>query len=339
MWFFTASNPTLTFGGYQGERKSEMYNLLPLGTLPNTTLIPWEMPAEQLVEIIASNRYIFPLAVKPDIGRMGLMFRKIDSILALLQYHGRMRVDYLVQDFVDYPLEVSVFYYRYPNQSKGCITGFVKKEPLIVTGDGQSSLWELIMQDPRAQLRLEEMKVRHRARLNEILSAGEQFLLCEALNLSRGGKLVSLEAEKDEALLHIFDELSHRGQFFFGRYDIRCKSIEDLKQGTNFSILEFNGSGAEPHHVYGNGNSFFKAVRILLSHWQILADISRQNYQRGIHYWDFKRGLRHIIHANRHIRTLEELELITALDERPARGKVTADDFIPQYEQTADKLI
>ena len=27
-------------------------------------------------------------------------------------------------------------------------------------------------------------------------------------------------------------------------------SIEDLKNGKNFSILEFNGCGAEPNHIY-----------------------------------------------------------------------------------------
>ena len=31
-WFFTAANPTLTFGGYEGESKMEMYSLLPAHT-------------------------------------------------------------------------------------------------------------------------------------------------------------------------------------------------------------------------------------------------------------------------------------------------------------------
>jgi hypothetical protein len=38
-WFFTPSNPTLTFGGFEGEGKKEMYDQLPLGSYPATTYI------------------------------------------------------------------------------------------------------------------------------------------------------------------------------------------------------------------------------------------------------------------------------------------------------------
>ena len=75
---------------------------------------------------------------------MGLMFRKIGSFGELYDYHRRMTLDYLIQEFVDYPLEVSVFYYRFPGAAKGHITGFIKKECLSVTGDGTSTLLQLI---------------------------------------------------------------------------------------------------------------------------------------------------------------------------------------------------
>ena len=100
---------------------------------------------------------------------------------------------------------------------------------------------------------------------------GEIYILSYALNLSRGGKLVSLAHEKDDRLLKVFDELSHYTKYFYyGRYDIKCSSIEDLKEGKNFSILEYNGSGAEPHHAYGNGNTLWQAHKIFLHHWKIL---------------------------------------------------------------------
>ena len=47
LWFFTASNPTLTFGGYEGESKIEMYKQLPSGTYPKTILIQASMPRQQ----------------------------------------------------------------------------------------------------------------------------------------------------------------------------------------------------------------------------------------------------------------------------------------------------
>ena len=39
LWFFTPSNPTLTFGGFEGESKKEMYDQLPPGSYPKTVYI------------------------------------------------------------------------------------------------------------------------------------------------------------------------------------------------------------------------------------------------------------------------------------------------------------
>jgi hypothetical protein len=316
-WFFTAANPTLTFGGYEGENKLEMYKQLPHGTYPKTIRIQKGTSRASVEAHILTRGLTFPVAVKPDVGRMGFMFRKINFMSALLYYHDRMKVDYLIQEFISYPLEVSVFYYRFPNQQKGTITGFVRKECLSVRGDGVSTLYELMLKYPRVQFRLAEMKAKHTAALHHVIPEGETYILCEALNLSRGGKLVSLEHEKDERLLKIFDDLSHASQFYFGRYDIKCSSIAELKEGKNFSILEFNGSGAEPHHVYGNGNSFVKAIKILLQHWNILYQISVLNNKRGIPYWAFARGLQHLLKARKHFKTLKALEFNSSAPQQP----------------------
>ena len=308
LWFFTASNPTLTFGGYEGESKIEMYKQLPSGTYPKTILIQPSMSKQHVKDLALSEGFSFPLAVKPDVGRMGFMFRRIHSMKELIQYHENIKVDYLLQEFVHYPLEVSVFYYRFPNAKRGTITGFVRKEYLSVTGDGVSTILELMLNYPRVQFRLDEMKIKHAVTLQDIIPLGQTYILCQALNLSRGGKLISLEHEKDEKLLTVIDNISRAGNFYFGRYDIKCESLESLKDGNNFSILEFNGSGAEPHHVYGNGNSLIKAIKILLWHWNILYEISLANHKRGIAYWSFTQGLRHMVKVRKHIKLLRKLE-------------------------------
>lgn len=311
-WFFTASNPTLTFGGFEGETKKEMYDQLPPHSYPPTFIIRYPSPFSA-IEKLLSNEFTFPVAVKPDVGRMGLMFRKINSLSELYWYHEKMKFDYILQEFVDYPLEVSVFYYRFPNQPKGTITGFIKKEYLSVTGNGESTLWDLILQYPRVRFRLDEMKTKHAENLNTIVTSGKQYILSHALNLSRGGKLVSLEHEKDEALLRIFDELSHYSpHFYFGRYDIKCASIEDLKEGRNFYILEFNGGGAEPHHVYGNGNTLIQALKILVQHWDILFQISKSNNRSGVPFWNFKRGYLHLKKSKEYFRMLKKLDSETS---------------------------
>lgn len=309
-WFFTASNPTLTFGGFDGESKKEMYEQLPPGSYPKSIFISPLAPIDAVREQIRVHGFAFPFAVKPDRGKMGFMFRKISTLAELEPYHNKIQCDYIIQEWIDHPLEVSVFYYRLPHAQTGNITGFVRKDFLEVTGDGQSTLHELIISYPRAQFRIDEMKRKHAHKLNHVLSPGEKYCLSPALNLSRGGKLVSLAHEKDESLLRVFDELSlYSGEFYYGRYDIKCASVDDLKKGRNFSILEFNGSGAEPHHVYGNGYSLRAACCELVTHWGQLYKISAENHKAGIPYWQFSQGWKFLFSADRHRRKLQDLDI------------------------------
>ena len=142
----------------------------------------------------------------------------------------------------------------------------------------------------------------------------EIYILLHALNLSRGGKLVSLAHEKDEGLLKVFDDISHYTKhFYYGRFDIKCASVEDLKQGKNFLILEFNGSGAEPHHAYGDGNTLLQAHKIFLHHWKMLYRISRYNHKHGHFYWGFIRGWKFLKAARKEHNMLKKLDAETEL--------------------------
>lgn len=304
-WFFSPSNPTITFGGFLGETKREVYSELPPSSYPKSIFISPKSPYYKLECSVIAAGFRFPFVVKPDVGMMGLMVRKIESFRELRQYHAAMKVDYIVQEYSDYPLEVSVFYYRYPSEKKGRITGFVRKECMKVVGDGKSTLKELILAYPRARFRTKELFGKHRPSLDTIIPEGESFILSDALNLSRGGLLIDLSSKKDEQLLAVFDKLSHySGKLFYGRYDIKCASIEDLKKGRNFTILEFNGCGGEPHHVYANGNSFSRACRILIDHWNVLYKISEQ----GKRPWGLIEGWKFLRKAQIHFKQLKKLD-------------------------------
>ncbi|MEP6616629.1 MAG: hypothetical protein ABJA57_08630 [Ginsengibacter sp.] len=308
-WFFTSSNPTLTFGGFEGESKKEMYDQLPTWSYPKSVYIS---PFEHFTSIekkIADKNFAYPIAVKPDIGMMGFLFRKIDNLEDLINYHSKIPVDYIIQELIAYRMEVSVFYYRFPGEENGHITGFLKKELLEVTGDGKQTLGELMVTlNSRPSFKINEWKIKHATMIHQVIPAGEVFRISWVANLSRGGKLIHLADQKDEALLKVFDELSHYTKhFYYGRYDIKCESIEELKMG-NFSILEFNGSGAEPHHIYGSGNYLLQAYKIILDHWAVLYRISRYNHDKGIRYWKFRSGLKFLKEAKKHFSLLKKLD-------------------------------
>ena len=309
-YFFTPANPTLTFGGFEGGPKGEIYDLLPQELIPRSIYVDaaWTMP--QVEAALQEAGLHYPVAVKPLVGMMGLLFRKVDNEAQLALYHHTVPVPYIIQELVTYPLEVSVFYYRQPGQPRGTITGFVRKEALEVVGDGAKTLEELIEElSGRPGFYAEEWKAKHRARLHEVLPAGEVFKLSWVANLSRGARLVSLAHEIDEDLLALFDRISHAARhLYYGRYDIKCASVADLKKGKQFTILEFNGTGAEPHHVYGNGNTFLQAARILAQHWGALASIARYHHRLGTPYKSLREGIRFTRRANRHFRKLKALD-------------------------------
>jgi hypothetical protein len=307
-WFFTASNPTITFGGFEGEGKEEMYRLLPQATYPKTLFIQPGQPFEKVLAAVQQNNFSYPFIVKPDVGMKGLLFRKIDNEEELCGYHQHLPVLYMIQELVDDPLEVSVFYYRHPDQPKGVITGFVQKEVLHVTGNGKSSLRELIEQHPVGRRRIDEMRAKHAAQLSQVLAAGEHYNLAWAANLSRGATFTNLHDQIDDRLLEVFDAISKPAQFYYGRYDLKCRSIEELKESKHFSILEYNGSGAEPNHVYQSGFSWFKALGVFLHHWKALYRISVANHKNGIPYWPFAKGWRFLKQARDHFKLLEELD-------------------------------
>jgi hypothetical protein len=308
LWFFSSSNPTITFGGFEGEGKKEMYDQLPAGTFPNTVYISPGQDFEEIKKSLSNINLNYPFIVKPDAGSKGLLFRKIDNEDELFKYHQLMPVEYLAQELVTYPLELSVFYYRFPNQKKGVITGFIQKDLMDVIGDGRHNLLQLIQQHPIAKFRVDELKLKHEDSFNNVIPQGERYILTYAANLSRGARFTNLEHLIDDDLLHVFDEISHRTSFYYGRYDLKSVSVDDLTQGKNFSILEFNGSGAEPNHIYHKGYSLLQAYRVIIFHWKILYEISKYNHRNGFPYWSFSKGNKFLKEAKKHLRVLEEYE-------------------------------
>ncbi|MFV0607377.1 MAG: hypothetical protein ACK5NK_16230 [Niabella sp.] len=308
-WFFTPSNPTITFGGMEGEGKKEMYDQLPHNLMPLTIYVRHTTNFEDVKRKIQLSGLCYPFIVKPDVGMKGILFRVIETEEQLKEYHERIPVEYIIQEKIDYPVEVSVFYYRFPWEKAGIVSGFIHKELLSVTGNGTSNLKQLVEAHPRAKHRLKEMESRHGKIYERIIPKGEIYYLSYAGNHNRGAQFTNLHKEIDHNLLDVFDKISHyNNSFFYGRYDIKTTSIEDLKKGENFSILEFNGAGAEPNHIYDCGMSLTEAYKTILQHWRALYKISKYNNKAGHPYWPFIKGLNYLKEARRHFTKLKKFD-------------------------------
>ncbi len=288
-FFFSASNPTIETGGMFGESKWEIFKLIPKQYFPATILIRENTTTATALTQINDAAISFPLIAKPDRGERGWKVERIHTPDQLAHYMAMVKVDFLIQQLVEYPIELSVFYFRFPNEPKGKISSVVVKEMLQVTGNGTSTLRELICDYPRALLQLKVLEKEFKEKLNDVPIENEIVVLVPIGNHSRGAMFIDRCDIVDEEMITTFDNISQQiDGFYFGRYDLRCKDIDTMKLGRDIQILELNGAGAEPAHIYHPGFSLCRAYRVLFYHFKVLYKISLMNHKAGTSYMSFK---------------------------------------------------
>ena len=291
-FFFTASNPSIQYGGFLMESKMDIYNLMPPSFYPRTIFIPAFTPAESVLQQINSSQLSFPLIGKPDIGGRGRGVKKLNNNNEVIGYASVSKLDYMIQEFVPFELEAGIFYYRIPGEATGHISGIVFKEFLAIVGDGKSTMRHLLMQDQRSILQLKVLQKTMKHELNSILPKGEKKVLVPYGNHCRGAKFMDVSYLINDHLSKAIDHVCKQiDGFYFGRMDIRFESWESLARGEKFSIIELNGSGSEPTHIYDSNHSIFYAWKEIIRHWDILYIISKKN-KNNYPYMGFKDGVK-----------------------------------------------
>ncbi|HVX52529.1 MAG TPA: hypothetical protein VHB48_20380, partial [Chitinophagaceae bacterium] len=259
-FFFSTSNPTIKNGGFLLESKMDIYNLMPQEYYPPTIFFKAGISNDDLLQKLNGFNPTFPIIGKPDIGGRGKGVKKLYSAEDVIAYANSSKVDFLLQAFVPYEREVGIFYYRLPNEEKGHISGIVSKEFLSVTGDGASTIYELLNKEKRFILQMPVLKATFGNGLNEVLPMGEKKVLVPYGNHARGAKFVDVSHWADERLTAVTDAVCRQiPGFYFGRLDVRYNDWEEVKKGRGFSLIEVNGAGSEPTHMYDPCHSLFFA--------------------------------------------------------------------------------
>jgi hypothetical protein len=291
-FFFNAANPTIKNAGFLMESKKEIYDIIPAQFIPKTLFFKKGTAVEEIIQEVESSRIGFPCIAKPDIGGKGRGVEKIYTLSAIAAYAAKINMDFLVQQFIAYPKEVGIFYCRRPDDANGLITGIVSKEFLVVQGDGVATIRELVERDPRYHFQLEALQKIYGEGLNAVLSQGELKNLVPFGNHARGAKFIDVSHWADAEFNKNFDAVCKQiPGFYFGRMDIMYSDLDDLKAGRNFSIIELNGAGSEPTHIYDPGHSIFYAWKEIARHFKLLCEISIQNHKKGHRYLSVKEGM------------------------------------------------
>lgn len=277
-------------GGMFGESKYEILRKIPKAIIPNTVVIELPTDAQSVSRILSDNGYSYPVIFKPDLGERGFMVKRINNENDISDYLNKVRIRFVVQELVTLPMEFGVFYHRHPSHLNGTVTSIVMKEMLFVIGDGKSTLEELILDKPRAKLQLEKLQQTFGGKMNEVIPLNQKIELVSIGNHALGTKFLNGNHLITEKLVSSFDRISKSiDGFYFGRFDLRCASLQDLEEG-NVKILELNGCGAEPAHIYDPSFRIVDALKVLFGHWRTIYEISRENHKRGVSYAAFQKG-------------------------------------------------
>lgn len=292
-FFFSTSNPGIENAGFVMESKMKIYEAIPPDYRPVTVKIPIGDKESNISHLLGQHSLTFPLVAKPDIGEKGAGVKKVNTPEELFDYHRQSTVDYIIQPWIPYPREIGLFYTRYPGAQSGILTGIVRKEFLTVTGNGRQKIRELMENNDRAFLQIPSVEKQNPALLERILPQGEVFVLVPYGNHSRGSLFLDDSHLINASLTQVFDAIAQSiPGFYYGRLDIRYEDWDSLCQGKNFSIIELNGAGSEPTHIYDPRHSVFFAWREIIRHLRILYQISTLNKEKeGLSYLSFSEGL------------------------------------------------
>lgn len=306
-FWFSTSNPGIENAGFIGESKNSIFEKIPSEYLPNYFKVLHSDLFQKVVPKTIENNISYPFIAKPDVGERGQGVSKIQNEIEWELYHLNAKTNYLVQSFVPFELELGVFYYRFPNQQRGVVSSIVKKDFLKVVGNGILTLGELIESYPRARFRKVFLKQKFSNEWNNIPNDGKIIELEGIGNHVRGTTFLDATNLITTQVSRKFDEISSQiSGFYFGRFDIRCTNEQDFLMGKNIKILELNGAGAEPAHIYQPGFSFLKAQMVLLSHLSVLYKISMQNHQNGHPFMNWSVAKAELRKHSEAIRKLQE---------------------------------
>ncbi|MCB9276963.1 MAG: hypothetical protein H6564_23225 [Lewinellaceae bacterium] len=308
--FFTAANPGIYTGGLGLESKFDTLRKIPEPYRPKSCLIPSGTPFGEVLAELAATGITFPLIAKPDLGFRGFLVSKLDTEPELRAYLSKYPIDIILQEYLRFPEEIGVLYYRLPDTGEEGISSITTKEFLYVTGDGRATVLELIREKARAHLQLERIRAQHPELLLQVPAAGERITLGIVGNHSKGTRFINSTGQADEGILKTISRLARQVDgFYYGRFDLKCTSFDSLRTGEGIKIIELNGVCSEPTHIYDpQRGTYFSALRDIAYHWSLISRIARANHRRGTPYMEVRKLARAFLDLFAYQRMIADVE-------------------------------
>ena len=272
------ANPRIDAGGICGESKNDILGLAGPAARPwiasfaGITSAGHRQGNSLAIAEAAMARagLAYPVVAKPDMSCNGVGVRVIHHAGELARYLEQFpRATRLqLQALVTLPGEAGIFYIRHPGEQTGRITSVTLKYPPTVTGDGARTVRALVAADPRLNAVAKLLLPKLKERADAVPAAGEAVRLVFVGNHCRGSTFKNGADIVTAALTARIDAIVRDlPGVYFTRLDLRYNTLEELRAGENFKIIEFNGSGAEATHIWDPAMTIREAYAAQFFHY------------------------------------------------------------------------
>lgn len=285
----SAANPAITAGGLVGETKCEYFESM--GPVACAATAPWcavpsasQATGAQVRDAMSVAGLAFPVIAKPDLGMCGFGVCRLADEAQLANYlrafpPGQTLV---LQAWLPQEGEAGVFYACEPGAERGRIIGLALRLYPRVTGDGRSTVGELMHADARAH------RVHGRADHapgidpDRVPAAGEVVRLSVIGSTRVGGLYLDGSEHITSELTAAIDAIARdMRDFHFGRFDLRYATLDELRRGEGLRIMEVNGAGSEAIEAWDPKHRLWPALRLIFAKQRLVFAIGAANRRLG----------------------------------------------------------
>lgn len=296
--YFSVLNPCMNFGGAILSSKQNYLKQIPKKWKPQTLYFE---PNAEVVEVynhIQKAKLNFPLIAKPDMGERGKNVALISSFGDLKIYIQKATYEILIQEYIDYPIELGILFY-WDAEKNPKISSVGVKEFCQIQGTGKDTLEVLVKKNRRIAHRIDVLKKTLAKEWQRIIPKGENILLEPIGNHNLGTTFYDARKHYTKDMLDWTAEcVSHIPGFDYGRLDVKIKNWDAFKSKKGIKVLEINGVNAEPIHIYDPSYSIWKAYSDIFRHMDIIYALSKKKLKqkkKTQSLCDFLRGSKEVL--------------------------------------------
>lgn len=203
------------------------------------------------LQAIEREQITFPCVAKPEMGEGGIGVMICKNAAELKAWLAVNIDNAVIQEYVSGE-EYEVLWVRRPRHITGTITSVIQKDFVVIKGDGERNLEDLIWADDKSVNNgtLYE-KLNFRNAMTK-LDAGEKYQLAKAGTRIKGARYIYKPELKSAALAGTIDALvdAMGRDIHFMVLDIRVPDKESLVAGTQLRITSIKGAGATNTAIY-----------------------------------------------------------------------------------------